>query len=140
MTELSLTVERTIAAPHEQVFDAWLDPAMLARFMLPGEGMSVPTAETDPRVGGSFRIVMEAGGNEMPHTGTYLEIDPHVRIVFTWKGPYTDEDSTVTLTFDAVDGGTRVTLHHLKFPNRESRDNHEGGWARILGALESALD
>ena len=34
-TELKLEISRTIAAPREAVFDAWLDPEMLARFMTP---------------------------------------------------------------------------------------------------------
>lgn len=139
MTELSLTIERTIAAPQARVFEAWLDPAMLPKFMLPGEGMSVPRASTDPKVGGAFEIVMAAGETQMPHTGTYLEIDPHSRLVFTWNGPHSSEDSRVTLTFDSIDGGTRVMLNHVKFPNEESRANHEAGWGNILGALETAL-
>ena len=74
MTELSLRVTRTINAPIEAVFNAWLDPAMLVRFMTPGEGVTVPKAETDARVGGRFDIVMTAGEKELPHSGTYLGI------------------------------------------------------------------
>ena len=39
MTELSVNIEQTIHAPIDRVFDAWLDPAMLARFILPMRGM-----------------------------------------------------------------------------------------------------
>ena len=42
MTDLTLTAERTIAAPQKDVFGAWLDPAMLKRFMTPGPGMGCP--------------------------------------------------------------------------------------------------
>lgn len=47
MTDLSLTVSRNISAPAETVFNAWLDPAMLAKFMAPGPGMTVPSADTN---------------------------------------------------------------------------------------------
>lgn len=140
MTDLSLTVERRISAAPESVFRAWLEPGTLARFMTPGPDMTVPVAETDPRVGGRFRIVMQAGDREIPHGGEYREITPHSRIVFTWESPYSTDNSTVTLDFRPDGDGTHLRLHHVRFPDEESRDNHEGGWTAILAALDSALE
>lgn len=138
--DLSLTCTRSIPAAPEAVFDAWLDPAMIARFMTPGPGMTVPRAETDPRKGGRFDIVMKAGDQEIPHWGIYKELARPDRMVFTWNSPFSeDEDSTVTLTFRGTDKGTDVTLHHVRFPSEESRNNHEGGWTAILDALASAV-
>lgn len=139
MTDLNLTVERTINAPQADVFQAWLDPEMLKKFMTPGEGMTVPKASNDPKVGGRFEIVMQAGENEIPHAGTYREITPNDRIVFTWESPYSVDDSTVTLEFKAVEKGTHVTLTHVRFTDEETRDNHKGGWTGILAALDVML-
>lgn len=139
MTELKLQVSKTINASQQRVFDAWLDPEMLARFMLPGPNMSVPSAASDAKVGGRFAILMKAGDDEIPHAGTYKEINPHSRIVFTWESPYSTDDSTVTLDFDPVDSGTHVTLTHVKFPSEESRDNHTGGWTQILAVLADVM-
>jgi uncharacterized protein YndB with AHSA1/START domain len=139
MTDLALTVTRLINAPIDKVFNAWLDPVMLARFMIPGDGMSVPHCTTDPRVGGRFAITMKAGDQELPHAGTYTEITPHSRIAFTWESPHSIDGSTVTLSFGAKDQGTEVTLHHVKFASAESRDNHEKGWGAILGSLAAAV-
>lgn len=137
-TELELTCTRRIAAPREKLFDAWLDPNMLARFMTPGPDMTVPEATSDARVGGRFRIVMRAGDQDLPHEGTYKLIDRPNRLAFTWESPYsTREDSTVTIDFAEADGGTDVTLHHVRFENEEMRNNHEGGWTAILAALEA---
>jgi uncharacterized protein YndB with AHSA1/START domain len=135
MTDLTLTVERTINAPQEDLFNAWLNPDMLRKFMMPAPGMNVPKASNDPKTGGTFDIVMQAGDNEIPHSGTYREISPHDRIVFTWVSPYSVDDSTVTLTFNPVAEGTQVTLTHIRFVDEESRDNHQGGWMGILDAL-----
>ena len=139
MTELSLTVERTVDAPPEKVFSAWLDPEMLRRFMLPGEGTSVPSSKTDPMEGGRFEIIMKAGDDEMPHAGTYREISPHDRLVFSWESPFSTDGSEVTLDFSPDGNGTRVQLTHVRFPSEESRDNHEAGWTAILSALDAAL-
>jgi len=139
MTDLSLTTSRTIAAPRQRVFDAWLDANMLAKFMKPMADMPDSKSETDAREGGRFSIIMMAGDQALPHGGTYKEISPHDRIVFTWESPYSVDDSTVTLDFADEGDGTKVTLTHVKFPDEETRDRHEGGWGGILAALDGVV-
>ena len=48
-------LQRTIPAPPERVYRAWLDPAALIRWMAPG-AFTVTHADVDPRVGGHYRI------------------------------------------------------------------------------------
>ncbi len=140
MTDISLTVSRTINAPAKAVFDAWLNPELLKQFMIPGDSMIVPSATTDPTVDGRFEIVMRNGDQDLPHSGTYTEITPHSRISFTWKTPFSEDVSDVAITLATNGGGTEITLHHSKFATEVSRDNHKGGWIKILDALESALN
>ncbi len=134
-TDLSLKVTRRIAAPADRLFDAWLDPKMLMKFICPDHGMGVKSAETDPRVGGKYSIVMLGTSGEIPHWGEYKEITPHTRIIFTWESAYSIPGSTVTLSFDERDGATDVMLLHERFLNEEMRDNHEKGWTSILAKL-----
>ena len=61
------------------------------------------------------------------------------RLQFTWVSAYTQDDSTVTLDFTPNGSGTDLRLTHVRFPHEESRDNHEGGWTRILEALDQFL-
>ena len=82
MLEISMEISKTIAAPREKLFNAWLDPEMLMKFMTPGPNMTVPQASADPVVGGRFDVVMRAGDRDLPHSGTYRVIDPHNRIAF----------------------------------------------------------
>ena len=138
-TDLTLTVTRTIAAPPERVFDAWLDPEMLMKFMQPGPGMTTPSASADPREGGRFDLIMKRDDDEMPHGGVYKVIDRPRQIVFSWESPFAVEGSTVTLDFRAEGGGTHVTLTHVRFPNEESRGNHENGWTAILARLADVI-
>lgn len=139
--ELSLEVTRHLAFAPERVFDAWLNPELMQKFMVPAPGMTVTEASNDPRVGGQFRVVMQAPDVDegWPHTGEYLEIDRARRLRFTWVSLYSQEDSEVTLDLTPRDAGTELKLTHIRFPNQESRDNHKGGWARIIEALEGAL-
>ncbi len=54
-----LVVRRVLRVPRERVFAAWLDAALMARWMCPGDTRSA-TVELDPQVGGTFRIVIVA--------------------------------------------------------------------------------
>lgn len=128
-----LTVTKTIPAPAKTVFEAWLDPKALSAFMKPGPGMSDARVECDPTEGGNFLIAMKAGDKELEHRGEYKSIERYERLVFTWLSGFTVPDSTVTLSFKEVGPKqTELTLHHVGFPNEESRNNHEGGWAQII--------
>lgn len=140
MSDLTVTVNKTIHSHIETVFDAWLDPKMLAQFIMPMPGMPSPETETDAREGGNFTIIMQVGDNKIPHTGKYLEIKRPDKLVFTWVSPFTADNSTVTLTFvELANKQTQVELTHVRFPDEESRSNHEGGWSNILDKLDDVL-
>ena len=66
MTDLSVNITKTIHAPIDKIFDAWLNPAMLTQFILPMPGMPQPEVENDSREGGSFSIIMQVGDNKIP--------------------------------------------------------------------------
>ena len=133
--DLDLRLTQFVPAAPEKVFDAWLDSGMLARFMLTGPDSGVARAETDPRVGGRYDIVMTNEMGEVPHWGEYRAIERPNRLQFTWNSPHASPDSLVTLDFAAADGGTTVTLVHEHFPSEGSRDGHAKGWAAILATL-----
>lgn len=138
MTDLTLSIQRTINAPPEAVYAAWLDPATIRRFMAGGADQTVTEARTDPRVGGTFRIVMTSD-KEIAHQGVYRDLVPHSLIRFTWESPYSPADSEVTIRLAPVAAGTEVTLTQVKFLSEGARDGHHGGWTRILERLAAAL-
>jgi len=138
MTELICKQSRVINAPIEKLFDAWLNPELLSRFMLPMPGMPNPKTEIEAREGGRFTIYMDVGEQVIPHSGTYLELDRPNRLVFSWESPFSADGSKVALDFAAEDSNsTRVELVHIRFVDEESRANHEGGWGNILTALNN---
>jgi len=140
MTDLTVNINKTIQAPIETVFDAWLKPETVSRFMLPMPGMPEPHAEIDAREGGSFTILMQVGDDKIPHTGEYLEINRPTKLIFTWASPFSTDNSTVTLNFDAIDDNkTKIELTHVRFIDEESRSNHEGGWSNILDKLNEIV-
>ncbi len=137
MNDLICKLSRVINAPIDKVFDAWLDPQLLSRFMLPMPGMPQPKTEVDGREGGRFTIYMDIGEKIIPHSGTYLELDRPNRLIFSWESPFSTDGSTVTLEFTVQDKvKTRLELTHVRFIDEETRDNHEIGWSNILAALD----
>jgi uncharacterized protein YndB with AHSA1/START domain len=133
--EYSVTVRREIAASADELFDAWLDAESLGVWLRPG-GIRETRAETDPREGGAFRIVMVGDGSEIVHAGMYREIDRPRRLTFTWSSPATQfRDSLVTVTFESTAGGTVVEVHQVGLPDDESRASHRGGWSTALDEL-----
>jgi len=138
-TEVELKVIQHVPAPPDRVFDAWLDPEMLARFMRPKQDEPAPGVDLDPRVGGRYEILMGPPENADRHWGEYKEIARPERLVFTWNSPHAAPDSLVTLTFKMVDGGTEVTLVHDRFPSEGSREGHRQGWTNILETLAKTL-
>lgn len=95
----------------------------------------------DPRVGGTYRVVMEApdGGRHVAF-GTYREIQRPGRLVFTWQweGGMNgfEGETTVTVEMRPADAGTEVVLTHEGFPTAEQRQGHEDGWTSCLENLE----
>ena len=140
MAELSITIKRTVRAQIEKVFDAWLDPQMLSKFIIPMEGMPEPQVENDPRVGGKFTIIMQAGDASLPHSGEYIRIDRPHSLIFTWVSDHSIEGSQVSLNFLALnEHATEITLTQVKFFNEPAMRDHEGGWTNILETLDTYL-
>ena len=141
MTELKVNISKTINAPIEDVYDAWLDPEMVSKFMLPMPGMENPEVSIDAREGGSFEIIMQVGDNKVPHTGKYTQMNRPENLVFTWESPASTDDSIVSLEFTKLDDArTHIELTHTRFIDEQHRSNHESGWCNILEMLDSSLN
>jgi len=134
----ALVVRRLLAAPPARVFAAWLDPASLAEWMCPGSVASA-TAEVDPRVGGTFRIVMRHGDGAEEHWGEYLAIEAPSRLAFTWISAHTEQrPSVVTVQLRAQGGGTELILTHRRLPPTQV-EAHRTGWTDIVRKLDETL-
>ncbi len=138
---LQLQVRRVIPATRQRVYEAWTKPEILRQWFGPGN-MTVPSAATELRVGGAYRIQMEGSaaaceGNATDSdtsrtavaSGVYTKLVPNELLSFTWKGDWDPtEETLVTVALRDVEGGTEMTLTHERFATAESRGKHEHGW------------
>ena len=130
----TVTVRRTIEAPAEELFDAWLDSKSVMEFMRPGDSTRC-TATSDARVGGAFSITMHGATKDHAHQGIYRVIERPKRLVFTWISEHTGhQESLVTVEFKAGKGNTEIVITHEQLPEATAAA-HVGGWTDILELL-----
>jgi uncharacterized protein YndB with AHSA1/START domain len=136
----AITVKRRIAAPAQELFDAWLNPVSLAEWMRPcSSGTMRSSVKVDARVGGAFEIVMHVPSGPVRHTGIYQAIDAPRSLVFTWNSPHAGQnDSLVTVNFIADGKTTEIVITHERLPEA-AQAGHTGGWTEILGQLDQML-
>ena len=68
--------------------------------------------------------------------GTYREVEPQRRLVYTWAWESTPErESLVTVEFVRSGDGTDLVLTHERFADRDARDRHGVGWSACLDRL-----
>ncbi len=149
-----LVITRVFDAPRELVWKAWTDPEHLMRWWGP-EHFTSPVCKVDFRVGGKYLFAMRSPeGQDFWSTGTYKEIVPLERIVYT--DSFSDADGNlispetygfeagypiapdVTLTFEDQGGKTRLTIATTR-PVGEMGEMAELGFNQSLDKLAASL-
>jgi len=138
----SLTLVRRIRARPAVVFQALTSAEGMSRWLGPDAG-PVLFAESDARVGGSFRVRFRMlDGTEHESTGEYLELVAPKRVVMSWQwtaGGDPDERgeiSRVVIELAPSEAGTELTFTHERLQTEAARSSHERGWAGALDKLE----
>jgi len=142
-SKLFVTVTEQLTSTPDRAFDAWLDPALIGRWMF-GKALrdeEILRIETDPRVGGAFSFLVRRQGHDIDHVGRYLVVDRPRRLEFTWgiAGESNDE-SRVIVEFAAIPGGCELRLtHEMDERWADYADRTRAGWARMLDELGALL-
>jgi uncharacterized protein YndB with AHSA1/START domain len=124
-----ILITRTVNAPRHLVYRAWTTPELVKKWW-PGRRGEMTVAEMDFRVGGAWRYVMVAHGEfEVAFHGTYQEIVPNERILYTevmempGAPPDTEDGAVVnTVTFEEADGGGTTVSIRTNAGSKEVRD------------------
>ncbi len=132
----TLILRRTFPARRQRVFQAWIEPKALEQWFRP-LGMSMTVSKLEARVGGSYHFDVKDGNSTF---GTYLQIVPPEKLVFTWSGGATPGQETL-VTIDFLDRGsaTEVVLTHERIITPKSYERFEAGWQSLFDGLASAL-
>lgn len=119
-----VVVTRRFAAPPEAVYRAHLEPALIQKWMLGPEGMTMPVCISEARPGGRMRFewVRADGTGGFHLTGEYLELTPFSRIVHVERMHLPDPtpDAHVESLFTPDGDGTLMTLR-MTLPDEATR-------------------
>ncbi len=150
----ALIITRVFDLPVNKVWDAFTKPEECKKWWGP-KGYTCPSASIDLKVGGKYLHCMRSPeGVDMWSTGTYKEIIPQKKLVCT--DSFSDEKGNiipaadlnmpgnwplellVTLTFEEVNGKTKMTLDHKGLPP-EILEDCEKGWQQCFDKLEENI-
>lgn len=146
--EWGLVITRTVKAPRELVFKAWIDQKLVAKWWGP-DGFTNPVCELDVRPGGAIRIDMRApDGTVYPMKGVFREIKQPERLVFT-SSALEDEkgdpqlENLNTITLIGLGKKTKLTVQadvvKATPAAEEALAGMEEGWKQSLDSLEELL-
>ncbi|MFK2890799.1 SRPBCC family protein [Dyella flagellata] len=139
-SDRELIVTRTFDAPAHIVFEAWSNPELFKLWWVPKSvGMSLLSCDMDIRTGGKYRLVFNHPDFDQPMAffGTYREVTPHKRIV--WTNEDSAQGAVTTVTFEENAGKTLVTFHEL-YPTTAALEEALAGSAEGLPEQFAQLD
>jgi uncharacterized protein YndB with AHSA1/START domain len=137
-SERELVVSRTVHGPARLVFQAWTDAELLMQWWAPKSfPITLLSCETDPRVGGRYRLTFGHEGSTMDFFGRYLEVTPPSRL--SWTNEEGEENGPVTtVTFEESDGATLVVVHDL-YPSKQALDEAIASGSTGISAMPESL-
>jgi uncharacterized protein YndB with AHSA1/START domain len=149
-----LFMTRTFDASREHLWKAWADSENFIKWWGP-EHFSCPFCNIDFKIGGKYlNCILSRDGRDFWSTGTYKEIVPMQRIVYT--DSFSDEKGNiisathygmkglpleleVTVTFEEFEGGTKMSLSHRGIPSGKMEERIKMGWNESFNKLEKML-
>ncbi|WP_028608833.1 SRPBCC family protein [Paenibacillus harenae] len=128
-TDLSrVTVEATIQAPVEKVWEYWTEPEHIKKWNSASDEWHTPIAENDLRVGGKFLSRMEAkdGSFGFDFGGVYDEVKMNESIAYTLG-----DERKVHISFVSQGNATKV-IETFDPESSNPVEMQKGGWQAIL--------
>jgi uncharacterized protein YndB with AHSA1/START domain len=121
-SDREIVVTRVFNSPARLVFEAWTTPELFQQWWVPKSlGMTLRSLEMDARTGGSYRLDFGDGADFF---GTYLEVTPHTRIV--WTNDDGGGDSSVTTVSFEERGNTTLLVMREVWPSAEALEAGAG--------------
>jgi uncharacterized protein YndB with AHSA1/START domain len=137
-SERELIISRLISGSSQLVFEAWARPEVFRKWWVPKSApITLESCEMDVRTGGKYRLTFSMDSQRMEFFGKYLEVIPSSRLVWTNEEGGENAAVITTVTFEELDGATRVTVHD-RYPSKQALD--EALASESTGALPEQLE
>jgi uncharacterized protein YndB with AHSA1/START domain len=132
---VKISVETTVAAPIEEVWQAYTTPEAITQWNAASDDWHTTTASVDLRPGGAFSSRMEAKDGSMgfDFAGTYTQIEPHRLIAYTFG------DREAQVAFVEGPDGVQVRVTFDSEPTH-SIEQQRDGWQAILNRFAQHVE
>lgn len=134
----TILLHRVLATKPEKVYRAFIEPDAIASW-IPPFGFLCTVHQLDARVGGKHRMSFRnfTTGNSHSFGGTYLELVPGERIVYTDKfdDPNLPGEMKIIITLKAVVVGTELRIEQQGVPDAIPAEACYLGWQESLHKL-----
>jgi uncharacterized protein YndB with AHSA1/START domain len=136
MEKKAITVQNTVNAPIEKVWEYWTSPSHITKWNFASEDWHSPSAENDLRTGGKFTARMEAkdGSVGFDFAGVYNEVRQHELIKYTMG-----DGRKVTVGFTNLDDKTKI-IETFEAENTNSVELQTTGWQTILDNFKNYVE
>jgi len=137
-------VRRHLAVPPAQVFAAFGNAEVVARWLTPAPEVKLTVLELDFREGGHYRFAYDTPeGQRMLVGGVYSKIEAPTRVEFSWliepPDVHAGIESQVTVSIAPSANGTDLLILHERFERADANARHAEGWAGALEQLQRLL-
>jgi uncharacterized protein YndB with AHSA1/START domain len=127
-----ITVENTINAPVEKVWQYWTQPEHITKWNSASDDWHSPRAENDVREGGKFQIRMEAKDGSMGFDffGVYDKVKKNEYIEYTMG-----DGRKVQVSFTGEGNKTKL-VESFEAESTNPVELQKGGWQSILDSFK----
>jgi uncharacterized protein YndB with AHSA1/START domain len=128
-----ITVEATVNAPVEKVWEHWTKPEHITKWCQASDNWHAPYADNDLQVGGKFKTTMAAkdGSMSFDFGGVYTAIEKNKLIEYT-----IGDGRKVKITFSDNGGETNV-VETFEPESTNPPEMQKGGWQAILNNFKN---
>jgi uncharacterized protein YndB with AHSA1/START domain len=139
----TIRLHRVIATQPGKLYRAFVEPDAVASW-LPPFGFTCTVHELDAKVGGRHRMSFRnfTTGKSHGFGGTYLELAPGERIVYTdsFDDPNLPGEMKVTVNLKAVSVGTEIHIEQQGVPDVIPAEACYLGWQESLRKLAKLVE
>jgi uncharacterized protein YndB with AHSA1/START domain len=143
MASGTVRLHRVLRATPERIYKAFLDADAMAKW-LPPYGFTGKVHALDARVGGSYHMSFTNFGTGNSHAfgGTYRELDPGRKLVYTDKfdNPDMAGEMVTTVVLRAVSTGTDLSVEQSGIPEQIPVEMCYLGWQESLVQLARLVE
>lgn len=140
----TLNASKTFQVPVEALYKAWTDAEQLRQWWKP-MGLTLTQVENEMREGGKIAYQFEGQeGTSLTIDGTYQEVQPPQRLVYTWNWQLPDEKLNsaykLEVVFESLESGSSISITQQEDEQQESVKPKASAWDEELSKLASFLE